>query len=95
VDDIWEKQRSDEGCLLKKTAKCGGGGIFMNNSDVFTNMVTAVLRIKIVQFLARIFWDPKVHRYVHKSPPLAPILEQTTPVQAFRHYSFNIIRSVV
>jgi hypothetical protein len=43
ADDTWVTRRSLQ-------ASVEGGGKFMNSSDVFTNMVTAVLRIKIVMW---------------------------------------------
>jgi hypothetical protein len=42
------------------------------------------------QELPNIWWNPKVHRRVHKSPPLFPILRQINPVNTTPSYLSNV-----
>jgi hypothetical protein len=47
------------------------------------------------QELSRTLWNPKVHYRVHKSPPLAPIQSQISPVHTTQCYLSNILLNII
>jgi hypothetical protein len=52
-------------------------------------------RISANQKILRHSWNLNIHYYIHKSPPLVPILRQMNPVHIFCPYlskiQFNIM----
>ena len=44
----------------------------------------------LVEKIRRLLWDPNIHRHVHKSPPLDPVLSPIHPVCVLTPYYLKI-----
>jgi len=42
-----------------------------------------------------LFWNPKIHYHIHKSPHLDPILSQLNQVQPLIYYFFKIYFNII